>query len=157
MLGAGIEPCTGLKFPSSGLARGLRHHSQVTFDEADRMSPVERAVAAKVAKDMALALLQASHLGTADHDRFAHGFHFAALDLIGRECGGRDLTPERIALALGCSRAARTILTSLDGIGFLVAEIAALSDFHDMPFFTRTFKRRYGMTPRANREASKSG
>jgi AraC-like DNA-binding protein len=66
------------------------------------------------------------------------------------------LTPERIALALGCSRAARTILTSLDGIGFLVAEIAALSDFHDM-FFTHTFKRRCGMTPRAAREASKSG
>jgi hypothetical protein len=63
VLGAGIEPRTGLKFPSSGLARELRHHLQVTFDEADRMFPVERAV---VAKDMALALLQASHLGTAD-------------------------------------------------------------------------------------------
>ncbi len=179
VLGAGIEPRAGLKFPSSGLARVLRHHLQATFDEADRMSLAERAAAAKAAKDMALALLQASHQGMADPERFAHGFHFAALDLIGRECGDPDLTPERIALALGCWRAAlyrafaahgssvaaalwqarleraRRMLSSSEGIGFLIAEIAALSGFRDMPSFTRMFKRRYGMTPGDAREASR--
>lgn len=181
VLRADVQPRAGMKFPASGLARVLRRHLQATFDEADRMSLAERAAAAKAAKQMALALLQASHEGTADAERFAHGFYLAALDMIGRECGDPDLTPERIARGLGCSRAAlyrafaaharsvaaaiwqarleraRGMLSSPDGIGFLISEIAALSGFHDMPTFTRMFKRRYGMAPRDAREASKSG
>ena len=120
---------------------------------------------------MALALLQATHAGLADPDRFAHGFHQAALGLIDAECGDPDLTPERIAVALGCSRAslyrafakqgesvaaaiwqarlerAHRMLTSPEGIGLLVSDIATLSGFREMPTFTRMFKRRYGLTP----------
>jgi AraC-like DNA-binding protein len=180
VLGDGVEPRAGFRFPSTGLARVLRHHLQATFDEADRMSVAERAAAARAAKDMALALLQVAHQGRADDDRFAHGFHRAAVALIERECGDPDLTPERIALALGCSRAAlyrafakegesvaaaiwearleraRRMLTSPEGIGSLIAEIAGLSGFREMPSFTRMFKRRYGITPRDAREAARS-
>lgn len=42
---------------------------------------------------------------------------------------------------------ARRMLGSPAGIGLLIAEIAALSGFREMPTFTRMFKRRYGMTP----------
>ena len=171
VLSAGVEPRAGMKFPARGLGRVLRHHLQATFDEADKMTDPERAAAAKAAKEMALALLQAGHDRTADAQRFADGFHHAALDLIRLECGDADLTPERIAFALGCSRAAlyrafakhgqsvaaaiwqsrleraHGMLSSPEGIGFLVSEIAALSGFREMPSFTRMFKRRYGMTP----------
>jgi len=171
VLGDDIAPRAGMKFQASGLARVLCHHLQATFDEAGRMAVAERAAAAKAAKDMALALLQATHDGMADPDRFAHGFHRAALGLIDRECGDPNLTPERIAFALGCSRAslyrafakhgesvsaaiwqarlerARRMLSAPEGIGLLVSEIAALSGFRETPNFTRMFKRRYGMTP----------
>ena len=180
VLGDDIAPRAGMKFAANGLARVLCHHLQTTFDEAGRMAVAERAAAAKAAKDMALALLQATHEGAADPDRFAHGFHQAALGLIDAECGDPDLTPERIAFALGCSRAslyrafakhgesvsaaiwqmrlerARRMLTSPQGIGLLISEIAALSGFREMPNFTRMFKRRYGMTPSDARENSRT-
>jgi AraC-like DNA-binding protein len=176
VLGDDIAPRAGMKFATTGLARVLCHHLQATFDEAGRMAVAERAAAAKAAKDMALALLQATHEGMADPDRFAHGFHRAALGLIDHECGDPDLTPERIAVALGCSRAslyrafgkqgesvaaaiwrarlerAHRMLTAPEGIGLLVSEIATLSGFREMPTFTRMFKRRYGLTPSDARE-----
>jgi AraC-like DNA-binding protein len=181
VLGDDIAPRAGMKFQASGLARVLCHHLQATFDEAGRTAVAERTAAAKAAKDMALALLQATHEGMADPERFAHGFHRAGLILIDRECHDPDLTPERIASALGCSRAslyrafakhgesvsaaiwqarlerARSTLNSSQGIGLLVSEVAALSGFREMPNFTRMFKRRYGMTPSDARENSRSG
>jgi AraC-like DNA-binding protein len=180
VLRADVGSRAGVKFPSSGLAQVLRHHLQATFDEAHRMSVAERAAAAQAVKDMALALLQATHQGVADPDRFAHGFHCAAIGVIDRECGDPDLTPQRIASDLGCSRAAlyrafakhgqsvaaaiwqarleraRTMLGSPEGIGLLILEIAERAGFRDMPSFTRMFKRRYGMTPGDAREASRS-
>ncbi len=84
------------KFPANGLAL-LRHRLQATFDAADWMSLAEWAPSAKAAKQIAPPLLQASHEGTADAERFAHGLYLAALDMIGRECSDPDLTPERIA------------------------------------------------------------
>lgn len=177
VLGDDIEPRAGMKFATTGLARVLCHHLQATFDEATRMTVPERAAAAKAAKDMALALLQATHEGMADPDRFAHGFHRAALGLIDHECGDPDLTPERIAVALGCSRAslyrafakqgesvaaaiwqarlerAHRMLIAPEGIGLLVSDIATLSGFREMPTFTRMFKRRYGLTPSDARES----
>jgi AraC-like DNA-binding protein len=177
VLGDDVAPRAGMKFRASGLARVLSHHLQATFDEAARMTVAERAAAAKAAKDMALALLQATHVRVADPERFEHGFHRAALGLIDIECVDPDLTPERIAVALGCSRAslyrafarqgesvaaaiwrvrlerARRLLAAPEGIGLLVSEIAALSGFREMPTFTRMFKRRYGMTPSDARES----
>jgi AraC-like DNA-binding protein len=178
-LGADIDPPGGMKFPSRGLAEVLRHHLQSTFDEAESMSVADRAAAAKAAKDLALALLQAGHQGVADPERFAHGFYRAARHLIDRECGDPGLMPQHVAFAVGCSRAtlyrafathgetvaaaiwqarlerARRMLSSCEGLGLPISEIAALSGFREMPSFTRMFKRRYGATPRDAREASR--
>lgn len=180
VLRGGLELHAGMKFPTRGLAQVLCRHLQSTFDEADTMSVPERAAAARAAKHMALALLQAGREGKADPERFAQGFHHAALGLIDHECGDPDLTPERVAFALGCSRAALYrafakhaqsvaaaiwqarleraygMLRSPQAIGLLISEIAALSGFREMPSFTRMFKRRYGMTPGDAREAARS-
>lgn len=180
-LGAGIEPQAGLKFASRGLALVLRHHLQATFDETHRMSETERAAAARAAKDMALALLQAGHAGAADPEQFVLGFYCAALRLIDRACGDPDLAPEQIVVTLGCSRAslyrafaahgqsvaaaiwrarldrAHRMLSSAEGIGRPISEIAALAGFREMPSFTRMFRRRYGTTPREAREAARPG
>jgi AraC-like DNA-binding protein len=177
VLGADIDPRAGMKFAPSGLARVLCQHLQVTFDEADRMSIPDRAVAAKVAKDLALALLHVSHETVRDPDRFAYGFYHGALGLIDRECGDPSLTPGRVALAVGCSRAAlyrafaehdetvsaaiwqarleraRRMLTSAEGVCLLISEVAARSGFRDTPSFSRMFRQRYGMTPIDAREA----
>lgn len=179
-VGPDVAPRAGMKFAPGGLARVLRHHLEKTFDEADRMSAAERAAAARAARDMALALLQLGHGMAPEPERFADGYRRAALELIDRACTDPDLTPERIALALGCSRAtlyrvlaahgesvsaaiwqsrlerARRVLTSADGIGRPIAEVAASSGFRDGPSFTRMFRRRYGLTPGEAREAARS-
>jgi AraC-like DNA-binding protein len=179
VLGPNDAPRAGMKFAPGGLARVLRHHLQKTFDEADRMSGVERAAAAKAAGDMALALLQIGNGRAPDPERFVDGYRLAALGLIDRACADPDLTPERIALALGCSRAtlyrvfaehgesvsaaiwrcrleqARRMLTSAHGIGRPIAEVAAGAGFRDLPSFTRMFRRRYGLTPGDAREAAR--
>jgi AraC-like DNA-binding protein len=95
--------------------------------------------------------------------------------VIDRACADPDLSPERIALAVGCSRAtlyrlfarrdqsvaaavwqarlerARRMLCSAESIGMTIGDVAMLSGFTDVPAFTRMFKRRYGMTPREAR------
>jgi AraC-like DNA-binding protein len=171
VLGAGMTIRAGAKLPVGGLAQVLSQHLQATFDEAARMSVAERAVAGKAAKDMALALLHATHTGAGDAESFAHGFYLAALGHIRRQCHDPDLTSERLAAALGCSRAslyrafakhgesvaaaiwqarlerARDMLRSPGGIGLKIFEIAALSGFRELPTFTRMFRRRFGMTP----------
>lgn len=181
VLGADTDPRAGMKFAPSGLARVLCQHLQLTFDEADRMSKAERAVAAKVAKDMALALLQVSHATARDRESLAHGFYHGALGLNERECGDPGLTPGRIAMAVGCSRAAlyrafaehgetvsaaiwqarleraRRMLTSAEGVCLRIFEIAGRSGFRDLPSFSRMFKQRYGMTPSEAREAGLAG
>jgi AraC-like DNA-binding protein len=154
----------------------LRHHLLTTLDEAPWMSPSERVFAVSVAADMALAVLQAGRLGAADVEQFGDGFYRAARRLIDHRCPDPDLTPERVALILGCSRAslyrmfarrgesvAATIwstrierawrmLTMADGGGLLISDIAMRCGFRELPTFTRMFKRRYGMTPSEARE-----
>ena len=154
----------------------LRHHLLTTLNEASFMSPSERVLAVNAAADMALAILQAGRLGTADSEQFGEGFYWAARRLIDRLCTNADLTPERVAVALGCSRAslyrafarrgesiaatiwsarierAQRMLVSAEGAGLLVSDIAQHCGFRELPTFTRMFKRRFGMTPRDARD-----
>jgi AraC-like DNA-binding protein len=137
-------------------------------------------VALKAATDMTLALLRTNSNRAADVEQFDSGFHRAAHVVIERDCGDPDLGPERVASILGCSRAslyrafarrdesvadviwqARTmrawrLLTSAEGVGLLVSDIALLSGFRDMPTFTRMFKRRHGMTPSEARASART-
>lgn len=176
VLGNGASSLAGRTIAARGMAGVLRQHLATTVDEAPHMSPAERALAVKAAADMVLAIFQTGRLGTADTEQFGAGFYRAARALIERECTDPELTPDRIAQMLGCSRAslyrvfsrhgesvavliwsarverAWRMLTSGEGIGMLVSDIAQHCGFLEMPTFTRMFRRRYGMTPRDARE-----
>ena len=95
--------------------------------------------------------------------------------MIERTCADPDLSPDRIALSVGCSRAtlyrlfarhdrsvaasvwqarlerALRMLCSAESIAMTIGDVALLSGFTDVPTFTRMFKRRYGKTPREAR------
>jgi AraC-like DNA-binding protein len=171
-LGDDLSALAGRRVPARGLAAVLRAHMTTTLDEAPHMTAEDRVVATNAAADMALALLQAGRFGAADPDQFGEGLYQAARAVIDRASVDPDLSPDRIALAVGCSRAtlyrlfarhdqsvaavmwqarlerAWHLLCSPDGIGMTISDVAMLSGFTDIPTFTRMFKRRYGKTPR---------
>jgi AraC-like DNA-binding protein len=172
VLGDDLSALAGRRVPARGLAAVLRAHMSTTLDEAPYMTPQDRIVAANAAAEMALAILQAGRFGTADPDQFGSGLYQAACAVIDRACADPDLSPDRIALTVGCSRAtlyrlfarrdrsvaaavwearlerAWRMLCSAESIAVTISDVALLSGFTDMPTFTRMFKRRYGKTPR---------
>jgi AraC-like DNA-binding protein len=171
-IGNDLSALAGQSVPTHGIGALFRSHMLISVDEAQHLSPAERLVALRAGVDMALAALQARARGTADIDQFALGFYHAAHELIGRDCGDVDLTPDAVARALGSSRAslyrvfaargesvgaviwtkrldhARRLLRSPSHAHLLIAEIAFRCGFADQATFSRMFKRRYGMTPR---------
>lgn len=177
-MGGDVDSLAGSSLEARGMTAVLRHHLLTTLNEASFMSPQERVLAVSAAADMALSILQVSRFGTADSEQFSDGFYRAARRLIDRQCTNADLTPERVAVALGCSRAslyrmfarrgesvAATIwstrierawrmLTLADGAGLLISDIALRCGFRELPTFTRMFKRRFGMTPSEAREVA---
>jgi AraC-like DNA-binding protein len=180
VLGNDLSALAGHRFPSRGLPSVLRAHMTATLDEAPHMTPQERIIATNAVAEMALAILQAGRFGVADPEQFGEGLYRAARAVIDRACADPELTPERIALAIGCSRAtlyrlfarrdesvaavvwqarlerAYRMLSSAEGIAVPIGDIAMLCGFTDLPTFSRMFKRRYGMTPSDARHASSS-
>jgi AraC-like DNA-binding protein len=176
-LGSDLPPLGGRSLPQDGLGAVLRGHLRLTLEEAPRMTPAERLAAIAAGVDMALAVLQAEHRGSADPEQFASGIYYAACRMIERDCGDPQLTPEIVAHSLGTSRAslyrmffrhgqsvsamiwtkrldrAWQMLTGPSHGDLLVSEIAFRSGFLDQPTFNRMFKRRYGITPREARGA----
>lgn len=174
-LGDDLSGLAGRRVPGRGLAAVLRAHMTATLDEAPHMTAQDRVVATNAAAEMALAILQAGRFGAADPDQFGEGLYQAARAVIDRACADPDLSPDRIALAVGCSRAtlyrlfarrghsvaaavwqarlerALRTLRSAESVGMTIGEVAMLCGFTDIPTFTRMFKRRYGKTPREAR------
>lgn len=181
VLGDDISALAGHRVPARGLAAVLRSHMTATLDEAPHMTPQERMIATNAVAEMALAILQAGRFGTADPEQFGEGLYHAARAIIERKCSDPDLSPDRIALAVGCSRAtlyrlfarrdesvaavvwrarlerAHRMLCSAESIAMPIGDVAMLSGFIDMPTFSRMFKRRYGMPPREARQAWMQG
>jgi AraC-like DNA-binding protein len=181
VLGDDLSALAGHRVPARGLAAVLRAHMTTTLDEAPHMTPEDRVVATNAAAEMVLAILQAGRFGTADPEQFGAGLYQAARAVIDRACDDPELSPDRIAHAVGCSRAtlyrlfarrdqsvaaavwqarlehARRMLCSAESIAVPVSDVAMLSGFTDMPTFTRMFKRRYGKTPREARVAWAEG
>ena len=179
-LGDDPSALAGRRLPASGMAALLQSHMRLTLDEAPHLSPPQRLVAIAAAVDMALAVLAAEHQACVDAEQHGDGFYHAARRLIDRDCGNPDLTPDQVAISLGCSRAsvyrvflrhgesvaaviwatrlerAWRMLTSSRHLDLLVCEIAFRSGFVDQPTFSRMFKRRYGLTPREARESARS-
>ncbi|SEP06585.1 AraC-binding-like domain-containing protein [Rhodospirillales bacterium URHD0017] len=174
-LGDDLSALAGRRVPARGLAAVLRAHMTTTLDEAPHMTAQDRVVATNAAAEMALAILQAGRFGAADPDQFGEGLYQAACAVIDRACADQDLSPDRIALSVGCSRAtlyrlfarhdrsvaaavwqarlerALRMLCSAESIAMTISDVALLSGFTDVPTFTRMFKRRYGKTPREAR------
>jgi len=179
VMGEDLSSLAGRRIAARGMAGILRQHLKSTMDEAPYMSGAERVVATTAAAEMALAILQSTRVGACDAEQFIDGFHVAASRLIDRHCGDPDLTPDRVASGLGCSRAslyrvfarrgegvaeaiwsarierAWRLLTSPEGAGLRISDVAMLCGFRELPTFTRMFKRRYGVTPRDTRQRSR--
>ena len=151
----------------------LRSHMQATLEQAAHLSPWERALAMDIAAALAGAAIPSALARPLDDvDRYPRGLRQAALSLIERSCTDPELTPLRITIALGCSRAAlyrafaatgespaaviwavrlaraQAMLSSAAHAGLSIGEIAFRCGFTDHPTFNRMFKRRYAMTPR---------
>jgi AraC-like DNA-binding protein len=170
-MGSDVGALAGSRLPARGMTAVLRHHLLTTLNEAAFMSSSERVLAVDAAAQMALAILRTGRFGTADSEQFSAGFYGAARRVIDLQCSNADLTPDRVARALGCSRAtlyrifagrgesvaaaiwsarterARRMLASPQGMGLLISDIALNCGFTELPTFTRMFKRRFGMTP----------
>jgi AraC family transcriptional regulator, positive regulator of tynA and feaB len=179
VLGQDLSALAGRRIQATGLAAVLRQHMMATIDEAPRMSEAQRVLAVQGAAEMGLAILQAGRLDVLDAQQFGEGFYQAARKLIERQCGDPNLTPGRVALALGCSRAslyrvfarhdksvsaaiwsarleqAWRLLTSSSSVGMRVSDTAFQCGYRDQATFARMFRRRYGMTPRDSRETGR--
>ncbi|MDB5489875.1 MAG: hypothetical protein JWQ58_3590 [Reyranella sp.] len=177
VLGRDLSKLGGHRVPARGLAAVVCAHMTAALDEAPYMTPEQRIAAVNAVAGMALVVLQGARLGAIDADQLGEGLYQAALAIIERACVDSDLTPERIALAIGCSRATlyrlfsrndmgvaeavwqarlervRRELCSAAGVGLTVGDIALDSGFTDLSSFSRMFKRRYGMAPQELRRA----
>jgi AraC-like DNA-binding protein len=171
VLGDDLSMLAGHRIPACGLAAVLRAHMTSTLDEALNMTAQERVIATNGAAEMALAILQAGRFGAADPEQFGEALYRAACALIDRECCDPTLSPDHIAIAVGCSRAtlyrlfgrhdrsvvavvwqarlerARRALCSAAAIATPIVDIAMLCGFMNMPTFNRMFRRTFGMTP----------
>lgn len=181
VLGEDLSGLAGRRIAGVGLAAVLRQHMKATLDAAADMTGAERVLAVQGAAEMALAVLQAGRARIDDAQQFGAGFHAAACQLIERQCGDANLAPERVAAALGCSRAslyrvfarqgrsvsaviwtarlerARRLLGSAEGVGVPIADVAIRCGFRETPTFSRMFRRRYGLTPSDARAGAPGG
>jgi AraC-like DNA-binding protein len=161
----------GRHLPAHGLSALLRVHMLTAMEQAADLLPAQRLMAVGAAGDMALSILQTQATGRLNPEDFATGTYHAAMTLIARDCTNPELTPQHVALALSCSRAAlyrvfakegesvaatiwaarlahaTTMLGSTACADLLISEIAFRSGFADHSTFDRMFKRRLGMTP----------
>jgi AraC-like DNA-binding protein len=171
VLGSDVSSLVGQPIPNRGLAAVLSRQLIATFDEAANMSAAERGAAADAAADMMLVLLQARLGSRVDEDALPSGFYKAAQIVILRHCTDPDLTPERVASIVGCSRAslyrafarhdetvahaiwsarlerARQLLTSGTGSQSAIGTIAWRCGFRQPATFARMFRRRFGISP----------
>jgi AraC-like DNA-binding protein len=170
-VGSDVASLAGRPIARSGLASVLRQHLMTTFDEVANMSAEERAAATGAAADMMLVLLRTQLGRPVDEDGFACGFYQAARLVIDRHCIDPDLTPDRIAAAVGCSRAslyrafarqnetvaqaiwearlerARRLLASRVAGKPAIGDIAWQCGFRQPATFVRMFRRRFGTSP----------
>lgn len=168
----------GARLDRPGLAELLTSHLALTARRMRSLSPVEREAAIDAATDLACALLRTA----ADDatDLLPDGILAAAQMVIDQRHCDPELSPERVAVAVGCSRSqlyrafagqpepvaaaiwtarlerARRMLTLSPALDLSVAQIAADCGFLDPSNFNRMFRHRYGMTPREMRELDRN-
>lgn len=170
----------GERLDRSGLAELLASHLALTARRMHSLPPVGREAAIDAATDLACAVLRTVVDETAclpPGDILA-----AALTIIDQRHMDAELSPARVAAAVGCSRSelyrafagqaesvaasiwtarlerARRMLALQPALNLSIAQISASCGFLDPSTFNRMFRSRYGMTPRelaaAGREAT---
>lgn len=178
VLGRDLSGLAGRRFPVSGLSAVIRAQMTASLDEAPYMTAEQRIAAVGALAHMALVVLQSARFGAADPDQLGEGLYESAVAVIERSCVDPELSPERVALTVGCSRAtlyrvfahndrgvsatiwnarlerARRQLRAAAGTGLTIGDIALRSGFSDLSSFGRMFKRRFGMSPREARRTS---
>lgn len=171
VVGSDVSSLAGRPIPGQGLASVLRQHLITTFDEVANMSEPERAAATDAASEMMLVLLRTQLDRRIDEDGFPAGFYRAARIVIDRHCRDPNLSPDRVAAVVGCSRAslyrafachdetvAQTIwdarlqqalqlLTSRAGGRPAIGDIARQCGFRQPATFARMFRRHFGFSP----------
>jgi AraC-like DNA-binding protein len=179
-IGADPGALIGRRLPARGIGALLQSHMRLTLDEAPHLPPEQRIAAIAAAVEMALVALATENGDRAAVEQNGECLYNAARRLIERDCGNPDLTPESVAIALGCSRAslyraffqdgesvaaiiwstrldqARRMLASSRHLGLRVSEIAVRCGFLEQATFSRMFKRRFGLTPREAREQAQA-
>lgn len=177
VLGGDLSRLGGQQLSVRGLGAVVRAHMTTALDEAPYMSSEQRIAAVRALAGMALVALQNARFGAADPEQLGEGLYRTALAVIKLHCASSDLSPERIALMVGCSRAslyrlfanrdqgvAEAIwqarlervhreLSSAAGVGMTIGELALQCGFSDLSSFGRMFKRRYGLTPQEARRS----
>jgi AraC-like DNA-binding protein len=171
-LGADPAALAGCRLAGGGIGSVLRSQMRATINAAPLLTPAQMESAMVAAVSLAPAALQVMRPGTADVLPGRAGLHRAAHLLIAQTCTDPELTPERMAQTLGCSRATlyRAFGESGEGVAAIIwsarldhasgllcaggdgilsiAEVAWCSGFSDSATFDRMFRRRFGMTPR---------
>lgn len=173
-LGYPVGEIGGQVLPRGGMTTLLTSHLLSLTAEAARLTPQERDTGLAVACQLACAALRP--LAMPMSPPRGEALLAAARRLIARDCTDPNLSPERLATALGCSRAQlyRAFAEQEDSVATAIwnarldlakamisdhlltrsaSEVATRSGFHDASNFSRMFKRRFGVSPGQMRDA----
>lgn len=156
--------------PNQGLAPILRAQLDAMASHGEHLAPAESVAAVQAACDMALTLLSRLHpRGIADGEALDDAMFTATRRYIEANLGHHDLTAERIAAGVGCSRArlyrifaqrnqtvgdclrearlrrASKLLETLPTES--IALIAFDCGYTDLSAFGKAFKRQFGVPP----------
>lgn len=164
----------GRRLERQGLGELLASHLMLLSQLAPGLAPADRAVAIDGAIDLACAALHRA--ADQDADLPPAALLPAARLLIEQRYADAQLSPARIAAALGCSRSelyrafdgqeesiaatlwrtrleqARRLLTLRPGPDLNITQVATHCGFLDPSHFSRMFRRRFGMSPSDMRE-----
>ncbi|MGB3500395.1 MAG: AraC family transcriptional regulator [Mesorhizobium sp.] len=165
---------------NTGITNILTSHMLQIAQECERLSADAAAVAVRAARDLALASLNSA--GSQDNTMLSgqddHAIFIAAQRFISLHLSETNLTAERIAMALDCSRAhlyrvfagrgepiGQVIRTArLDRAARVIAanpgwpidRVAALCGFANVSAFIRMFRRHQGITPAMFRDETRN-
>lgn len=164
-----------------GIAGILISHLTQIARENERLSSEAAAAAIRAAKELALASLEFVHSAdqAVEANRHDHAVWTAARRFINLHVADANLTAERIAIALNCSRAhlyrvfaereetigqviraarlERASTLMIANPGWPIDKIAALCGFANASAFSRMFRRQRGISPAMFRDAARSG
>jgi AraC-like DNA-binding protein len=172
LLGGPLDDLAGLVLPRQGMTELLASHLRLLALRLPTLTAQERSVALEAAVAMTCSALH-SGIGTEDTPQ---GLKAAAHLVIQRRYADPELSPGRIAVALGCSRAqlyrafadetvsiagliretrlaqAREMLVHMALAPETITHIAERCGFLDPSNFSRMFKARFGVRPQQVRD-----